>query len=54
MPIAMGRSPRSPAKKPRVTPLQGKLSNWHKEADGSLSRTLTSVEDDAAAVPAGA
>jgi hypothetical protein len=35
--------------------LQAKLSTWHREPDGSLSRTLTTVaKDDAAAAPAGA
>jgi hypothetical protein len=31
-----------------------KLSDWHQEADGSLTRTVTSGEDAAAAAPAGA
>jgi hypothetical protein len=50
-------APARPVKRPRPVsasqPPINKLSGWHQEADGSLTRTVTSVEDDVAAVPAG-
>lgn len=50
-------APARPVKRPRPVsasqPPINKLSDWHQEADGSLTRTVTSVEDDVAAVPAG-
>jgi hypothetical protein len=57
--VAVDRAPRSrppaparPVKQPSVhtaPQLQAKLSDWHQEADGSLTRTLTSAESDTAA-----
>ena len=50
-------APARPVKRPRPVsasqPPINKLSDWHQAADGSLTRTVTSVEDDVAAVPAG-
>ena len=49
--------PARPVKRPRPVsasqPPINKLSGWRQETDGSLSRTVTSVEDAAAAAPAG-
>jgi hypothetical protein len=46
-------APARPVKRPRPVsasqPPINKLSDWHQEADGSLTRTVTSVEDDVAA-----
>jgi hypothetical protein len=46
-------STRLPAKSSSREPPHAKLSNWHQEPDGSLTRTLTSVEGDAVGAPAG-
>ena len=49
--------PPAPAKRPSAATapqLHAKLSGWQKDADGSLTRTLTSAEGDTAAAPAGA
>jgi hypothetical protein len=57
---AKPKRPRSPAKtlapaKSSSRESHTKLSSWHQEPDGSLSRQLTSVaEDQVAAAPAGA
>jgi len=50
-------APVRPLKRPSAATapqLHAKLSDWHQEADGSLTRTLTSAEGDRAAAPAGA
>jgi hypothetical protein len=44
---------RSPAKASPREP-NAKLSDWQREPDGSLTRTLTSAEGDTTAAPAGA
>ena len=48
--------PPAPAKRPSTATapqLHAKLSDWQKDADGSLTRTLTSAEGDTTAAPAG-
>ena len=51
---AKAKPPSRPPAPARSRELHAKLSGWHQEPDGSLTRTLTSAEDNAAAAPAGA
>jgi hypothetical protein len=56
--VNKAKPPSRPPKPPSALTaphLQAKLSDWHQEPDGSLTRTLTTVaKDDAATAPAGA
>jgi hypothetical protein len=52
-PLSRPPAPAQSPAKPSSRQLHPKLSDWHQETDGSMSRTLTS-EDTAAAAHAGA